>query len=143
MFVMSCDIVNEYIYEGLCPNITPSAHPETAISCYLVKCHSYASGWQSAHSTSLTTCIHTPAITRFKKKCLPHFQALLEVIHPSSLLPMCGMQPIYSPLSRLILIWRPPNLFSYHWTTPLYPIYQEIPQKEWVEGCGEAEEALA
>src|SRR5882672_5806669 len=27
--------------------------------------------------------------------------------------------------------------------TPLYPIYQEIPQKEWVEGCGEAEEALA
>ena len=46
MFVISCDMLNEYIYEALCPNITPSAHHETAIPCYPVSHHYYASGWK-------------------------------------------------------------------------------------------------
>jgi len=114
-----------------CAPTLPTAHPETAISCYLVRMPPYASGWQSAHSTSLTTLHSRPLPSPGSRKSgLPHFQALLEVHPPKLPTTMCGMQPIYSPLCRLILIWRATKSFllSLDNTSPIQ-CYQEIPQK--------------
>ncbi|EGO28459.1 hypothetical protein SERLADRAFT_434370 [Serpula lacrymans var. lacrymans S7.9] len=75
----------------------------------------------------------------FAPRSVLSFKSLLEVVHLSFLLPMSTMPCISSPLARQKMLSRYQSSYQHHQPTSLPKHCLPALEKDWHEGCGQAE----